>query len=112
MPRAISLRSRVLGNWQARFWRPVERGDPSAEFNQSQGHYLTGPEVRLGVFGDSAQLLIDLIEPRRDQLHRDHAALLSGEGCHPDQRGGVVGRVQAQKYVLLVFKDLIFLSSL
>jgi len=23
----------VPGNWQARFWRPVERGDPSAEFN-------------------------------------------------------------------------------
>src|SRR5262245_34252876 len=50
MPRAISLRSRVLGNWQARFWRPVERGDPSAEFNQAQGDHFTGPEVRLGVF--------------------------------------------------------------
>jgi hypothetical protein len=27
MTRALSLRSRVPGNWQARFWRPVERGD-------------------------------------------------------------------------------------
>src|SRR5439155_10848967 len=45
MTRAISLRSRVPGNWQARFWRPVERGDPSAEFNNSsmegcREHYL------------------------------------------------------------------------
>jgi len=46
----------VLGNWQARFWRPVERGDPSAEFNQPQGDHLTGPEMGLGVFGDGAQL--------------------------------------------------------
>ena len=34
--------------------------------------------------------LIDLVEQRRDQLLGGHAALLSGEGCHPDQRGGVV----------------------
>jgi hypothetical protein len=33
MTRAISLRSRVPRKRQARFWRPVERGDPSAEFN-------------------------------------------------------------------------------
>ena len=25
------------GNWQARFWRPVERGDPSAELNGRYG---------------------------------------------------------------------------
>jgi len=25
--RAIPPRSRVLGNWQARFWRPAVRGD-------------------------------------------------------------------------------------
>src|SRR5262244_3494934 len=55
MPRAISLRSRVLGNWQARFWRPVERGDPSAEFNGEthQGQQLTPaltlPQVRSGL---------------------------------------------------------------
>src|SRR5262249_15951378 len=102
MPRAISLRSRVLGNWQARLWRPVERGDPSAEFNQPHGDHFTGPEVGLGMFGDGAQLLIDLVEQWRDKLHRDHAALLSGAGWHPDQRGGVVGRLQAQKCVLLV----------
>jgi len=79
---------------------------------QPQGDDLTGPEVGLGVLGDSAQLLIDLIEQRRDKLHRDHAALLAGEGCHPDQRGGVVGRLQAQKYVSLVFKGLSFFDSL
>src|SRR5215475_8607000 len=81
MPRAISLRSRVLGNWQARFWRPVERGDPSAEFNQPQGHHLTGPEVGLGMFRDRAQLLIDLIEQRRDKIHGDHGLLRSWPGC-------------------------------
>ena len=79
MPRAISLRSRVLGNWQARFWRPVERGDPSAEFNQPQGHHLTGPEVRFRMFGDGVQLFIDLIKQRGDQLYGGHTALLSGE---------------------------------
>ena len=62
MPRAISLRSRVLGNWQARFWRPVERGDPSAEFNQPQGDHLTGPEVGFGMFGDGGEMVINLTE--------------------------------------------------
>src|SRR6266568_922109 len=90
MPRAISLRSRLLGNWQARFWRPVERGDPSAEFNQPQGDHLTGPEARLGMFGDGAQLVIDLREQGGDKVHGGHTALLSWEGCHTDQRGGVV----------------------
>src|SRR5207253_4833943 len=53
--RAISLRSRVPGNWQARFWRPVERGDPSAEFNgethrgQQWTPALTLPQVRYGL---------------------------------------------------------------
>src|SRR2546426_1869606 len=102
MPRAISLRSRVLGNWPARLWRPVERGDPSAEFNQPQGDHLTGPEVRLGVFGDGAQLLIDFIEQRGDKLHAHHTALLSWQGCHASQRGRVVGGLQAQKLTSLV----------
>ena len=43
------------GNWQARFWRPVERGDPSAEFNgethrgQQVTPALTLPQVRYGL---------------------------------------------------------------
>ena len=43
------------GNWQARFWRPVERGDPSAEFNEEthRGQQwtpaLTLPQVRYGL---------------------------------------------------------------
>jgi len=55
MTRAISLRSRVPGNWQARFWRPVERGDPSTEFNgethrgQQVTPALTLPQVRYGL---------------------------------------------------------------
>ena len=52
--------------------------------------YRGSPEVGLGVFGDGAHLLIDLVEQRRDKIHRGHAALLSGEECHADQRGGVV----------------------
>src|SRR4029453_9211224 len=84
MQRAISLRSRVLGNWQARFWRPVERGDPSAEFNQPQGDDLTGPEVGLGVFGDVVQVLIDVVEQGGDQIPCGHAALLA-EGCPADK---------------------------
>src|SRR5215467_3693541 len=112
MPRAISLRSRVLGNWQARFWRPVERGDPSAEFNQPHGDDLTGPEVGLRMFGDGAQLCVYLIEQGHDKVYGAHAALLSGEGCHPNQRGGVVGRLQAQKCVLLVLTGPYLLRSL
>src|SRR5712691_3211259 len=80
MPRAISLRSRVLGNWQARFWRPVERGDPSAEFNQPQGDHLTGPEACIGVFGHGAHRLIDVVEQRGDKLHGGHGLLRSWQG--------------------------------
>src|SRR5215510_5661856 len=80
MPSAISLRSRVLGNWQARFWRPVERGDPSAEFNQPQSHHLTGPEVRLRMCGDGAHLLIDLVEQCRDKIKGDHGLLRAWQG--------------------------------
>src|SRR5215831_6310598 len=79
---------------------------------QPHGDDLAGPEMGLGVCGDGAQLLVDLVEQCRDKLHRDHAALLSGDGCHPDQRGEVVGRLQAQKDVLLVFTALYSLSSL
>ncbi len=91
MPRAISLRSRVLGNWQARFWRPAERGDPSAEFNQPQGDHFAGPEVGLGMFGDGAQLLIDFIEQGGDKLDGGgHRLLRSWQGYAFDQRGGSV----------------------
>src|SRR2546426_8879901 len=78
--KSVSLRSRVPGNWQARFWRPVKRGDPLAEFNQPHGAHLTGPEVGLGMFGDGAHLLIDLREQRRDKIHGDHALLRSSLG--------------------------------
>src|SRR3989442_12130311 len=60
----------------------------------------------LGVFVHVVHLLIDVVEQCRDKLHRGHAALLSGEGCHTDQHGGVVGRRQAQKRILIVCKGL------
>ena len=72
----------------------------SERMQQPQGDHLTGPEVGLGGCGDGASLRIDLVEQCREKIHRRHAALLSGEGCHPDQRGGVVGRLQAQKRAL------------
>src|SRR5262249_38546077 len=89
--------------------RPVAHAFQGME--QPQGDDLTGPEMGLGVFRDGAQLLINLIEQCRDQIHRAHVALLAGEGYHPDQRGGVVGRLQAQKRAPVVFTVLYLLSS-
>jgi hypothetical protein len=70
--------------------RPIVARQPAIEgpvaptferMQQPQSDHLTGLEVGLGMFGDGAHLLIDLLEQRCDQLHRGHAALLSGEGC-------------------------------
>src|SRR5215472_1908941 len=47
-----------------------------------------------------------------DKIHCDHAALLSGEGCHAAHRGRVVGRLQAQKHTSGVRIVLCPLSSL
>src|SRR5262245_55083452 len=55
--------------------------DPFEGMQQSQGHHLTGPEVRLRMFGDGAHLFIDLIEQRRDKIHCDHGLLRSSPGC-------------------------------
>jgi hypothetical protein len=35
-------------------------------------------------------LRLVLTQRECDKIHRGHAALLSGEECHADQRGGVV----------------------
>src|SRR5215475_5485696 len=70
---------------------------PFERMQQSQGHYLTGPEEGLRMFGDGAHLFIDFIEQGDDKLHGHHTALLSLQGCHASQRGRVVGRLQAQK---------------
>jgi len=48
---------------------------------QPQGDDLPGPEVGFGVCGDGAQLLIDLVEQRRDQIHCGHGLLRSSPGC-------------------------------
>src|SRR5262245_30034622 len=46
-----------------------------------QGDHLTGPEVRLRMFGDGAHLLIDLVEQGRDQIHCGHGLLRSSPSC-------------------------------
>src|SRR5215510_15017108 len=49
---------------------------------ESQGDHLTGPEEGLRMFGDRAQLLIDLREQRRDKLDGGgHRRLRSSQGC-------------------------------
>src|SRR5262249_12245872 len=54
----------------------------SERMQQSQGDHLTGPEVGLGMFGDRAQLLIDLREQRRDKIDGGGQRLLrSSPGC-------------------------------
>jgi hypothetical protein len=64
------------------------------------------------MFGHGAQLLIDLVEQGGDQIHSRHTALLSAYGWYPDQRGRIVGRLQAQKLVLVVCKVLQVLHGL
>jgi len=55
--------------------RPV--ADAFEGMQEPQGDHLTGPEAGLGVFGQGAQLLIDLVEQRRDKIPSGHAALSS-----------------------------------
>ena len=71
------------GNWQARFWRPVERGDPSAEFNgethrgQQLTPALTLPQVRYEL---SVLLLEVCCTPGVDSICRQvHRPLLRNE---------------------------------
>jgi hypothetical protein len=45
-----------------------------------RSHHVCTMVFKLG-FGDSAHLLIDLIEQRRDKLHCDHGLLRSSQGC-------------------------------
>src|SRR5499433_814332 len=47
---------------------------------QPQGDDLTGPEVGVGVFGNGAQLLIDLVEQCRDKLDGNHGLLRAWQG--------------------------------
>jgi hypothetical protein len=47
---------------------------------QPQRDHFTGPEVGFGVFGDGAQLLIDLVEQGRDKIEGDHGLLRSWQG--------------------------------
>src|SRR6185369_1354649 len=54
--------------------------DPFERMQESQGDHLTGPEEGLRMFGDRAQLLIDLIEQRGDKLAGDHGLLRAWQG--------------------------------
>src|SRR5262245_53740250 len=55
---------------------------PFERMQESQGDHLTGPEEGLRMFGDRAQLLIDLREQRRDKLDGGgHRRLRSSQGC-------------------------------
>src|SRR5215217_6857183 len=54
---------------------------------QPQGDHLTGPEVRLRMFGDGVQLLINLIKQGGDKLYGGHTALLSWYGYRAYQHG-------------------------
>src|SRR5256712_10668474 len=73
---------------------------------QPQGDHLTGPEVRLRMFGDGVQLLIDLIEQRGDKLHGHHTALLSWQGCHATSMEEAYDDCKPRKLALLVSKVL------
>jgi len=42
---------------------------------QPQGDHFTGPEAGLGVFGDGAHLLVDLVEEGRDKIDGGHVLL-------------------------------------
>src|SRR5262249_60533907 len=109
--RGLQERKEAGGLGEGGKQRPIVACQPAIEgavapaferVQQPQGDHFTGPEVGLGMFGDGAQLLIDLVEQRRDQLLGGHTALLSGERCYASQRGRVVGRLQAQKSILIV----------
>src|SRR5262245_24368746 len=65
--------------------RPIVTRQPAIEgpvahalegMQQPQSDDLTGPEVGLRVFGDGVQLLIDLVEQRRDQLMESKSGAL------------------------------------
>jgi hypothetical protein len=47
---------------------------------QPQSDHLTGPEVRLRMFGDGAHLLIDFVEQSRDKIEGDHGLLRAWQG--------------------------------
>src|SRR5262249_11513761 len=58
--------------------QPARAGTVAHAFEgveQPQRDYFTGPEVGLGMCGDGASFLIELIEQRGDQLHGGHTAL-------------------------------------
>src|SRR5215471_11209561 len=78
---------RPLG--QAGEQRPIVARQPARErpvpdaferMQQPQGDYFTGPKVRLRMFGNGAQLLIDLREQRGDKLDGDHGLLRAWQG--------------------------------
>jgi hypothetical protein len=76
----------AAGKQRPRVTRHPARAGPVAHacagMQQPQGDHRTGPEVRLRMCGDGAQLLIDLRAHGGDQLHGAHAARLAWAGGH------------------------------
>jgi hypothetical protein len=75
-PRALG----EVGKQRPRVARQPAREGPVAHaferMQHSQGAHLTGPEVRLGVFGQVMHLPIDVVEQGDDKIPCGHAALL------------------------------------
>src|SRR4030095_13094989 len=71
-------KQRAIITRQPAIERPVVH--PFEGMQQPQGDHLTGPEVRLRMFGDGAHLLIDLVEQCRDKIEGDHGLLRSWQG--------------------------------
>src|SRR5215831_10169995 len=78
---------RPLG--QAGKQRPIVACQPAIEgpvadaferMQQPQGDHFAGPEMSLGMCGDRAQLLINLIEQRGDKLGGNHGLLRAWQG--------------------------------
>src|SRR5262252_601304 len=74
---------------QPRKQRPIIARQPAIEgavahafegMQQPQCDHFTGPEVGLGMCGDGAQLLIDLVEQCRDKIEGDHGLLRAWQG--------------------------------
>src|SRR6266446_1262685 len=83
---------------------------------QPQGDHLAGPEVGLGTFGDGGQLLIDLVEQRRDKIDGGHRLLRTWQGCtlatSLEEVHDYDNRASMYYYLLLVCKRLIPLVTI
>src|SRR5262249_9611541 len=71
-------KQRAIITRQPAIERPVAH--PFQGMQQPQGDHLTGPEVRLRMFGDGAHLLIDFVEQGCDKIEGNHGLLRAWQG--------------------------------